>query len=690
MDSIVKTGQATVVALDRGRSLQRRLAHPIVRIHLLGSLRATTYLGENVLPPGKNARAILGCLCLAAGAPVRRARLASMLWDTVGQPRARTSFRQTVNELRSAFGPFAAELISLDRETIRINTDVCWIDALALLESSSPDSVRSDLAVLCAGELLEGLDGASASLDQWLLNERTRFTGQLRELLDSELGNIDLPNSDPKQVAAVARRLIAFDATHEGASRALMRALAAMGERGQALREYSRCREALLKTLDAQPSPETKALHKAIRQFSSRDERTKVIQISTRAPQVETAHQLLPGRNRLRVAVLPFDAHASEKEANLAFSLSHEIAAALARFRWFDVISPVSSTHMPLVNFASEDLLQRKHLDYAVDGIVRNNGNRFQISVRLLDLTRGTQPVWSDHFELAVGELHRLNELVVGRVVGSIDPVILFIEGQPKRREHYGATGMLLLAIPLFYSMERKKFEQAGVLIHQALDIDPENAMALAWAALWRMARVGQGWEQDIAGNLATAESLCLKAMRIDPDNAEALGIYAHTCAWKRDFDAAVHYFDRSLRRNPNLAFIWALSAPTYCYIGAPDEALRRLERYRDLAPFDPNFCTFETVYAIAYLFKGEYEQAVLVGRRAAKTNPGFSAAYKPLIAALGHLGRTDEAKPHIAKLLSLETNFTVERFGQVYPIKNQNDRERYMEGLRLAGVPER
>jgi DNA-binding SARP family transcriptional activator len=691
MHSIVKTGQATVVAFDRGRSLPRRLAHPIVRIHLLGSLRATTYLGQNVLPAGKKARAILGCLCLAAGAPMRRARLAAMLWDTVGQPQARTSFRQTVNELRAAFGPFAPELISLDRETIRLNTDACWIDALALLESSSPDSVRSDLAVLCAGDLLEGLDGASASLDRWLLSERTRFTGQLRELLDSELRNIDQPNSDAKQVAAVARRLIAFDATHEGASRALMRALAAMGERGQALREYSRCREALHKTLDAEPSPETKALHKAIRQFSSRDERTKAIQTSTDSQPDVTAHQPLPGRNRLRVAVLPFDGHSSEKEENLAFSLSHEISAALARFRWFDVISPMSSTHTPLANFASEDLLQRKHLDYAVDGIVTRHRNRFRISVRLLDLTRGTQPVWSEHFELAVGELHRLNELVVGRVVGSIDPVILFIEGQPRRREHYGATGMLLLAIPLLYSMERKKFAQAGVLIHQALDIDPENPMALAWAAFWRLTKVGQGWDQqDGVSMLTTAEALCLKAIRIDPENAEALGIYAHTFAWKKDFDAAVHYFDRSQRLNPNLAFIWALSAATYCYISEPDEALKRLERYRDLAPFDPYFCNFETVYAIAYFFKGEYEQAVLVGRRAAKSSPGFSAAYKPLVASLGHLGRPDEAKPYIAKLLSLETNFTVQRFGQVYPIKNQNDRERYMEGLRLAGVPER
>src|SRR5262249_1277457 len=149
---------------------------------------------------------------------------------------------------------------------------------------------------------------------------------------------------------------------------------------------------------------------------------------------------------------------------------------------------------------------------------------------------------------------------VTGRVVGSIDPVILSIEGQPNRREHYGATGLLLLALPLLFSAERRKFERAGVLIYRAMELDPKNAIAPACAAFWHCFRVGQGWARDLVASLASAEALCLKAIEIDPDNAEALGIYAHTCAWKRNFDAAVRYFDRSLRLNPNLAFIWALS----------------------------------------------------------------------------------------------------------------------------------
>jgi len=92
----------------------------------------------------------------------------------------------------------------------------------------------------------------------------------------------------------------------------------------------------------------------------------------------------------------------------------------------------------------------------------------------------------------------------------------------------------------------------------------------------------------------------------------------------------------------------------------------------------------------VAYFFKGDYEQAVLVGRRAVKINPNFSGGYKPLIASLGHLRRADEAKPYIAKLLSLEPHFTVAHHAKTYPFQRPQDRRRYMRGLLLAGVPKR
>jgi DNA-binding SARP family transcriptional activator/Tfp pilus assembly protein PilF len=659
---------------------------PIVRIHLLGSMRATSYLGDDVLPRSKKARATLGYLSLAFGAPVPRARIASMLWDRVSPDQARTSFRQALCELTSAMGPLAAELITTGRATVRLNTSACWIDALALLKSPYSDSARADLAILCAGELLEGFDEVSASFGEWLAKERVRFKERLAGSLDSVLQQIDRGDFDPQQVAAVARRLLSFDPTHQGASQALMRALAKLGEPEEALTEYERCRAVLWEASRVKPWSETERLYQIIRkEHPARKSGAGALVVPAHDHGQWNIHSSLPERSRLRVGVLPFHADDFKNERSLAVSLSHEIAAALARFRWFDVITPAS-----LRRSASRQHEYAK-LDYMVDGSISGSGKVLQISVRLLDLAGQTQPVWSERFEIALHELHRLDELVTTRIVARIDPIVLHIEGKPKARATYGATGLLLLAIPMIFSMERQKYEEAGGLIQRALALEPDNAVIEAWAAHWHLFYIGQGWAKDIDKATAEVQQHALKAITLDPENAEALGIYAHLCSYRaREFDKALLYFDRALRLNPSLAINWALSAATYCYIGEPDIALQRLERYRELASPDLYFSYFETVYTMAHTFKGDYELAVLVGRRAVKANPNFVNGYKPMIASLGHLGRRDEAQVYVRKLLSLEADFTVQKFGQIYPIKRTIDRDRYMAGLRLAGIPER
>jgi DNA-binding SARP family transcriptional activator/Tfp pilus assembly protein PilF len=683
---------AMIVPLETARSADPLPSgrKTIARIHLLGAMRATSYLGNDILPKGRKAKALLGCLCLASGQKLARSRLASMLWDRVSDFQARASFRQAYRELVVAFGPLAKELISGDRETIVLNKDACWIDALAILEPEMAQNAhRSELAAYCSGELLEELGGVSVSFDHWLLGERTRFIEQRRALLEAELSHARGQNRDANERADIARRLIMFDAAHEGASRILMRALADLGERAQALREYARLRGVLRNSLDVEPSPETNALYEAIRMFTGREERDDSVVAPVAAPRKKgvkaTPHE--PVRNRLRVGVLPFLATGTIADDSLALSLSQEISAALARFRWFDVIAPVALIRGAAAG--AEDTFRQNELDYVVDGALSGGGEKYQISVRLLDLTKYATPVWSDRFELDLNELHKLDEVVTAPIAARIDPIILFIEGQPKRREKPGATTRIMQAIPMIYTWEREKFERAGELIDEALEIEPNNAMVLAWAAHWRMSHVGQGWTTDARGYLESAEELCLRAIRIDPDNAEALGIYAHTCSWKKDFDSALHHFDRALRSNPNLAWVWALSAMTHCYVGKPDEALRRMDRYRALAPFDPYFCFFESIYATAYLFRGDYKDAIVYGRRAAKANPQFINGYKPLIASLGHLGELEEARTYVDKVLAMEPEFTARQFGEVYPFKRQVDRERYCEGLRLAGVPE-
>jgi adenylate cyclase len=609
---------ATVGLPELGRPLTNR---PIVRIHLLGPMRATTCFGDDILPQGKEARAILAYLCLAAGAPVSRAHLATLLWDRIPEAAARTKLREVLAELSSAFGAFAKELISIKRDDVTLSLDACWIDARSVLavDGKAANSPSGGLKGLCAGELLSGLDGISAAFDRWLRDERARVVARLTLPLRREV--------EHKRAFAEGRRAF-FGDSH-------LTLTDILGQRSK-------------------PSPKS-------------------------------------GRDRLRVGVLSFAATGSEAHENLACALTQEITVALGRFRWFDVIAATPLTPTPPNCALGEHQFRRMDLDYLVDSTVSGDGQHTAINVRLLDLGENARPVWSKRFDLAREGLHGLKDLVAAKIVGHIDPVIPFIEGERKSHDRYGATGLLRRAIPLMFSMEREKYGQAGQLISRALEIDPDNSEVAAWAARWRHFRICQGWGEHTVQEFATVGGYALRAIRLNSDNAEALGIYAHYCAFVgKDFDAALYCFDRSLRINPSLAIVWGLSGSTYCYIGEPTAALDRLDHYRELAPFDPYFSWFEVSYTVAYVFKGDYERAVTVGRRAVKAFPEFVNAYKPFVASLGHLGRREEAKPYLDKLLALEPNFTVENFAAVYPIKKASDRRRYMEGLRLAGVPER
>jgi tetratricopeptide (TPR) repeat protein len=372
----------------------------------------------------------------------------------------------------------------------------------------------------------------------------------------------------------------------------------------------------------------------------------------------------------------------------LAFSLSQEIASALARFRWFDVVAAL--TPQPQMMQWDEAFLRAKGWNYAVEGTLISGADKISISIRLLDIGQDIRPVWSDRFELATDMMDQLHDRVVAPVVARIDPVILFIEGQQAIQRRSGATRLVMQALPVFFVMHRDPFEKAGDLLSEALRIDPQNAKAAAWKAFWHVFHTGQGWSVDPRGSLEKAQELAQRAIRNDPENAEAYAICGHVCSFlERDYELARHYFNTALRLNPNITFAWAMSAATYNYAGDPDAALQHLQRYTALSSFDPNAYFGDTIYTTTYVLKRDYAAAYRFGKRAVRACPDFSNSYKHLIAALGHLGLREEAAPYVQKLLQLEPHFTIERFIANYPLARQEDRENYARGLELAGVPQ-
>ena len=123
------------------------------------------------------------------------------------------------------------------------------------------DAVRRRVAEAIAtypGELLPG-----DRLEEWTTAPREELARLHRELL-MELSRLEHAQGDVRAAITALRQVLQGDTTDEQAHRALMRLFASTGDRGQAIRQYHACRDALRRELDVDPSPETEALHRSI------------------------------------------------------------------------------------------------------------------------------------------------------------------------------------------------------------------------------------------------------------------------------------------------------------------------------------------------------------------------------------------------------------------------------------------
>ncbi len=567
---------------------------------------------------------------------------------------------------------------------------------------------------LLDGDLLEDLDGVDPNFDAWLNTERERLRDRARGIAEALLKE-DL---EPDAAIAAAQRLLTIDRSHEGAWRSLMKAHAARGERGLAVQAYDRCRAVLADMLDATPSIETQRLLNQIRGPSHNDVPARPPRPSPTAapavtppvppkvadieppppvdpPPLPRKREAAVTRGGAHVGVMPFRLIGMpDDDAHLAPGLADEITNALSRFRWMFIVSSNSLGRFAAENRDEAAIRQEFGLDFLLDGSVQRAGSKIRISLRLLDLRANNQIVWARRFDRETNDLLSLQDEIAAAVVAQIDPEILFIEAQrSSSRSHVDATAYdyMLRAIPLIGRMEREDYMQAGRFLADAIKLEPDYAAAHAWYAYWHIFLVGQDWADDPQAVMERAGELAERTIVLDPFDARGLCISGHVRAFlhQRLREAAALH-ERALSLNPNLAMAWALSAMTHAYIGNLDEAERRIRRYKSLSPLDPHAFIFDGFWGVIHVMKRDYEKAVEVGRTISQLNPSFSATYRPYLAALGHLRWDQEATTTRRRLLTLEPDFTIERFLKISPMERETDRLHYAEGLRLAGIRER
>jgi adenylate cyclase len=89
----------------------------------------------------------------------------------------------------------------------------------------------------------------------------------------------------------------------------------------------------------------------------------------------------------------------------------------------------------------------------------------------------------------------------------------------------------------------------------------------------------------------------------------------------------------------------------------------------------------------VAYRKLGRHEEAIATLKRALIHKPDLLAAHANLLIAYGESGHEAEARAEAVEILRLSPQFSLEVWRQRLPYKDQAELERFLDGLRKAGL---
>lgn len=642
-------------------SIERDVAKSL-RLNLLGGIQVGEEADPAVLATGTKATLLLAYLALKPGKAHSRETLMGLLWSDRGDSQARASLRQALWSLGQALKDISPCPLVIDGERISLDAAAVEMDVATferLLKDGAPDALQKAIA-LYQGELLQGVKVRDPSFEDFVAGERARFhalaVDACSKLLDHQV-KAGLTN----QAIATAKRLLEIDPLQEAAHRALMQQFAKMGQVALAIKQYECCRDIFRRELDVEPGAETKSLLERIRLA-----RPGAEEVGARREQPGEEQQLrgTPAGASLQekpsIAVLPFVNFSGDPEQEyFADGMVEDIITGLSRIKWLFVIARNTTfTYKGRavdVKQVGRDLSVR----YVLEGSVRKAADRVRVAGQLIDCATGAH-VWTERFDRKFDDIFALQDDITLSVVGAIEPSLRLAEVEHvkrKRSDSLDAYDLVLQAQADVVSRSPERAKKALLLLERAIALDPNYALAHAYAAECYHTLFLRGGllEENRAASIRHAEI----AIANGQDDASALAFAGFVIGMdKHDRAAAFAAFEAALAISPSSALTYIVGSVVLAWGGEAERAIEWADRGLRLSPFDPSRASAFLASSLGQFHLGQFEAAAAAARKAIQANPRFSMCHMALSAALVKIGRPEEAKAVAARVLELQPTF--------------------------------
>jgi TolB-like protein len=395
---------APTLAFTNQRPVRRQSASPqisptpILRLNLLGAPRVDGAADSAGTLQGQPL-ALLAVLACTGERGFPRDKLVALFWPEAAGDRAGHRLNQLAHSIRRRLGP--ADPITGTSE-LRLSPEHITCDLWDIAAARRRGDLEQAVE-LYAGPFLDGFFlPDNPDVERWLDNRRSALAREHGEILETLAVKARL-GGDPRAAAAWWRRLAEHEPLSSRVTMHLMTALAASGDRAQAL-EWARAYEAQVrKELEAEPSPEVLAL----------------------ATKLKTAP-----RPSFAMGVLPIEVlEGGAEECRFAKGLTEELSSAAARLPGVRVVARTSLVALRQETADLREIGARLGLTAMLEGTVRTDGTRVRLSVRLVDVRDGCQ-MWAGRFEQQMPLGFEAEEALAREVVAAV--------GDAARASHRG------------------------------------------------------------------------------------------------------------------------------------------------------------------------------------------------------------------------------------------------------------
>lgn len=373
-----------------------------------------------------------------------------------------------------------------------------------------------------------------------------------------------------------------------------------------------------------------------------------------RSSGVKTPAAPAQGTGRDRIAVLPFaNISADPRDEYFADGMTDELISRLSQVRGLDVIARTSVMQYKGKGKSVADIGRELNVQTVLEGSVRKAGDKLRITVQLVNAVDQGH-LWSQNYDRELKDVFAIQSDIAQRIAQALNLRLGASELRRIEKEDtlsLEARNAYLLGRYEFNKFTEEGFRRAVAYHEQAIKKDPRYA--LAYSGLADAYHLLGGWGMDPSSEvIPKAKAAALRALELDPTLGDAQATLAYVRFWyDRDPAGAERDFRRALDLSPNARtqFLWGLYVE---FMGRPEEAIKEIERARDL---DPLSMIINANVGWAHYCARHYDRAIEEYRRVLQLDSSFAPAHWWLALAYARKKMYEEALAEGRKFAELE-----------------------------------